>query len=184
MLPHGLPGKLRHESDQSRIWHQGISAPPHSTWSPCHSPQLGEPPSARAIPTARPCCGSGGRKQDRDSAAPQPFLLRRHIPGDGDSLFPLGHGRGQGQLPSTGRAHAEGPKAAWGVEHKHGPGARFCFPPPASLVRTDPEAGQAEDAHAREGFARDAPCRIKPSRRGNCTAVGQGAAPSLWSCSE
>lgn len=58
------------------------------------------------------------------------------------------------------------------------------LPPPASLVRTDPEAGQAEDAHAREGFARDAPCRIKPSRGGNCTAVGQGAAPSLWSCSE
>lgn len=90
---------------------------------------------------AGPCHGANRRKQDRDSAAPQPFL-RRHIPGDGDSMFPPG--RGQGQLPSTGHACVEGPKVTRVGGNEHCPGVHFSLPPPeASLDRgwTDPEAG-------------------------------------------
>lgn len=48
--------------------------------------------ACQSHPKARPCCGAGGRKWDRDNAAPQPFLPCRHIPGDGDRLFLPGHG--------------------------------------------------------------------------------------------
>lgn len=44
----------------------------------------------------------------------QPFLLRRNIPGDGDTLFPLGPGRGQHEVHSCK-----------GTENKYGPRARF-----------------------------------------------------------
>lgn len=69
-----------------------ISAPPHSNPEPLPQPLAQGAAVCQSHPKARPCCGAGGRKWDRDNAVSQPFLLRRHIPGDGDSLFLPGRG--------------------------------------------------------------------------------------------
>lgn len=130
----------------------GAFLPLHTLLGAPQSPWLGEQPPAGAIPMAGPCCGAGG---SRTGIAPRPSP-------SSCAGTSLGMGTFCPRQPMAG-TRASFPARGTPVQRDQSSLGGDKGAPGGDIGLPGGDRGSMASGCPREGFPRDAPCRIRPS---------------------